>query len=87
VLAWQRGDKFLTTGSDEARARAQASFKKEERAKEGTKAMMEYLQQPYGSRKDRAVKSAPIGQRGCRQESGQRLIIGGSQYPPKIKGA
>jgi hypothetical protein len=32
----------LTTKSDEARARAEASFKKEERAKEGAKAMMEY---------------------------------------------
>ena len=33
----------LTTKSDEARARAEASFKKEERAKEGAKAMTEYL--------------------------------------------
>jgi hypothetical protein len=32
----------LTITSDEARARAEANFKKEERAKEGTKAMMEY---------------------------------------------
>jgi hypothetical protein len=32
----------LTTKSDEARARAEASFKKEERAREGAKAMMEY---------------------------------------------
>ena len=32
----------MATGSDEARARAEASFKKEERAKEGAKAMMEY---------------------------------------------
>ena len=32
----------LTTRSDEARARAEANFKKEERAKEGAKAMMEY---------------------------------------------
>ena len=28
--------------SDEARARAEANFKKEERAREGAKAMMEY---------------------------------------------
>jgi hypothetical protein len=33
---------ILTTGSDAARARAEASFKKEERAKEGAKAFMEY---------------------------------------------
>jgi hypothetical protein len=33
----------LTTKSDEARARAEASFKKEERAREGAKAMTEYL--------------------------------------------
>jgi len=33
----------LTIRSDEARARAEANFKKEERAKEGAKAMMEYL--------------------------------------------
>lgn len=32
----------MTTTSNEARARAEANFKKEERAKEGTKAMMEY---------------------------------------------
>jgi len=32
----------LTNGSNEARARAEASFRKEERAKEGAKAMMEY---------------------------------------------
>jgi len=35
----------LTTRSDEARARAEASFRKEERAKEGGKAMMEYQAQ------------------------------------------
>ena len=32
----------MTTKSIEARARAEASFRKEERAKEGAKAMMEY---------------------------------------------
>jgi hypothetical protein len=32
----------LTARPNEARARAEASFKKEERAKEGAKAMMEY---------------------------------------------
>jgi hypothetical protein len=32
----------LTTKSDEARTRAEANFKKEQRAKEGAKAMMEY---------------------------------------------
>jgi hypothetical protein len=32
----------LTTKSDEVRARAEANFKKEERAKDGAKAMMEY---------------------------------------------
>ena len=32
----------LTTRSDDARSRAEANFKKEERAKEGAKAMMEY---------------------------------------------
>jgi hypothetical protein len=32
----------LTTKSDEVRARAEANFKKEARAKEGAKAMMEY---------------------------------------------
>jgi hypothetical protein len=32
----------LAVRSDEARARAEASFRKEERAKEGAKAMMEY---------------------------------------------
>jgi hypothetical protein len=32
----------LTARSDEVRARAEANFKKEQRAKEGAKAMMEY---------------------------------------------
>jgi len=32
----------LATRSDEVRARAEANFKKEERAREGAKAMMEY---------------------------------------------
>lgn len=32
----------MTTKSDEVRARAEANFKKEERAKDGAKAMMEY---------------------------------------------
>jgi hypothetical protein len=32
----------LTVKSDDARARAEANFKKEERAREGAKAMMEY---------------------------------------------
>lgn len=35
-------EKTLTTASSEARARAEASFRKEERAKEGAQAMMEY---------------------------------------------
>jgi hypothetical protein len=33
---------LTTQSSEQARARAEASFKKEERAKEGAKAMMEY---------------------------------------------
>jgi hypothetical protein len=33
---------ILTTRSNEARTRAEASFRKEERAKDGAKAMMEY---------------------------------------------
>ena len=32
----------MTTKSEEARARAEASFRKEERAKEGKQAMIEY---------------------------------------------
>ena len=32
----------MTTRTDEVRARAEANFKKEERAKDGAKAMMEY---------------------------------------------
>ena len=32
----------MTTKSDEVRARAEANFKKEERAKDGARAMMEY---------------------------------------------
>ena len=33
---------ILKPGSNEARARAEASFKKDERARDGAKAMMEY---------------------------------------------
>jgi hypothetical protein len=36
------GETTLPTKSNEARGRAEASFRKEERAKEGAKAMMEY---------------------------------------------
>lgn len=32
----------MKSGSNETRARAEASFKKDERAKDGAKAMMEY---------------------------------------------
>ena len=32
----------MSTRSDEVRARAEANFKKEERAKDGARAMMEY---------------------------------------------
>jgi len=35
-------ERTLTTKLNEARARAEASFKREERAKEGKEAMMEY---------------------------------------------
>ena len=35
-------EKTLATKSNEARTRAEANFRKEERAKEGAKAMMEY---------------------------------------------
>lgn len=38
----RREEMTLTARSDEARARAEANFKKEQRAKEGAKAMMEY---------------------------------------------
>jgi hypothetical protein len=38
-------ERLLTTRSDEARARAEANFKKEQRAKEGEKAMLEYQAQ------------------------------------------
>ena len=34
--------KLATQSTEEARARAEANFRKEERAKEGEKAMMEY---------------------------------------------
>jgi hypothetical protein len=40
----------LTSGSNEARARTEANFKKEERAKEGAKAMMEYQASQLGLR-------------------------------------
>jgi hypothetical protein len=42
ICRWIERDTTLTTGSDEARARAEASFRKEERAKHGAKAMMDY---------------------------------------------
>jgi len=38
----RRKEANLTTESNEARVRAEASFRKEERAKEGAKAMMDY---------------------------------------------
>jgi hypothetical protein len=38
-------ERMLATRSDEARARAEASFRKEERARDGEKAMLEYQAQ------------------------------------------
>ena len=38
----QKRETTLTAKSDQVRARAEANFRKEERAKEGAKAMMEY---------------------------------------------
>jgi len=50
LILWSFGEKEPTLAtkasearSSEAKARAEASFKKEERAKDGAKAMMEYL--------------------------------------------
>jgi hypothetical protein len=42
IRAASEEETILSTRSGEARNRAEASFKKEERAKEGAKAMMEY---------------------------------------------
>jgi hypothetical protein len=43
ALCWHaKQEMILTTGSDDARARAEASFKKRERAKDGANAMTEY---------------------------------------------
>jgi hypothetical protein len=42
IFRWIEKGTTLTTGSNEARARAEASFRKEERAKDGAKAMMDY---------------------------------------------
>jgi hypothetical protein len=42
ILQVAERDTTLTTESNETRARAEANFRKEERAKEGAKAMMEY---------------------------------------------
>jgi len=42
ILQVAERDTTLTSESNETRARAEASFRKEERAKEGAKAMMEY---------------------------------------------
>ena len=42
ILQVAERETILTAKSNDARARAEASFRKEERAKEGAKAMMEY---------------------------------------------
>ncbi len=42
ILQVAERETTLTTKSNEARARAEASFRKEERAKEGKEAVMEY---------------------------------------------
>jgi hypothetical protein len=42
ILQVAERETTLTTKSNEARARAEASFRKEERAKEGKEAMVEY---------------------------------------------
>jgi len=42
ILQVAERETTLTAKSNDARARAEASFRKEQRAKEGAKAMMEY---------------------------------------------
>ena len=62
----------LAIKPNEARARAEASFRKEERAKEGAKAMTEYQANSRMIRdKDGAIEGASIGQRGSRQRAGR----------------
>ena len=42
MIRWSTRQTTLPTGSNEARARAEANFRKEERAKDGAKAMTDY---------------------------------------------
>jgi hypothetical protein len=60
----------LTAGPDEARARAEANFKKEERAKDGAKAIAAYLanSRRLVREKDRKAEGATAGQRGGREK-------------------
>ena len=56
---WRFAEKesTLTAKSNEVRARAEASFRKEERAKEGAKAMMEYQANSRRIRKTERLKA------------------------------
>jgi len=56
----------MSARMDEARARAEASFRKEERAKDGAIAMMEYQANIRLVREKRKTAGASIGQRGGR---------------------
>jgi hypothetical protein len=62
----------LATEPGEARARAEASFRKEERAKEGAKAMMEYR---ANSRKIREKTERLKALRLAKEEEAGWLII------------
>jgi len=65
----------LTIGSNEARARAEASFRKEERAKDGAKAMMDYQANARMVReKTERLKALRLAREAADKETG-RLIV------------
>jgi hypothetical protein len=66
----------VTTGSDEARARAEKAFKKEEQAKEAAKAMMEYQANSRFMRE----KTARLRALRLAKEAAEKELVGGS--PP-----
>jgi hypothetical protein len=71
----------LNTRSDEVRARAEANFRKEERAKDGAKAMMEYQANMRLVReKTERLKALRLA-----KEEADRSEIGSPNLSPKRK--
>jgi hypothetical protein len=76
----------LATKSSDARVRAESSFKKEERAKDGAKAMMEYIanNQAIRERTER-LKALRLAQENVKENAKENVKDIAEKAPKKAK--